>query len=219
VATGPGHRWRSRGWPPSTAKQRSDTERKLEQARNDRAPRRPPDRHRTGSPSPRAKHRSSWRGCWPRARTMRRASSRDRRVLRAGRAPPRDGHCLAGDRAVPGNDRALVLWPPGDGALAPAGAAHQADRGRRGGDPGDPAPSLARRLLTGTRCTAPCSTRTPTWHRSRAASGCCGHTTRPEHRRQATQATKDPPRARRGCAPRVWSWESTKLRGPCRGVC
>jgi len=42
VATGPGHRWRSRGWPPSTAKQRSDTERKLEQARHDRAPRRPP---------------------------------------------------------------------------------------------------------------------------------------------------------------------------------
>jgi len=49
-------------------KQRSDTERELEKARNDRPPRRPPRPAPQGSPSPRDKHRSSWRGCWPRAR-------------------------------------------------------------------------------------------------------------------------------------------------------
>jgi len=59
---------------------------------------------------PREKHRSSWRGCWPRARTTRRASSRDRRVLRGGRAPTRDGHCLSGDGAVPGDDLPPALW-------------------------------------------------------------------------------------------------------------
>ena len=51
----------------------------------------------------REKHRSSWRGCWPRARTTEtRGSSRDRRVLQRDRAAARHEDRVRGGRAGPG---------------------------------------------------------------------------------------------------------------------
>jgi transposase-like protein len=130
-------------------KKRSDAERELEKAKK-KIERLAAASTGTARPwRPREKHQSSWRGWQPRARTTRRGSSRDRRVLRGGRAPARDGQRLCGDGAIPGDDLPPAPWPPGDGQAPSAGPAQQAQRCRGCPDPPGPALSPLRRRLPG----------------------------------------------------------------------
>ena len=176
---------------------------------------------RTGRRSrPREKHRSSWRSCWPRARTPRRSSSRDRRVLRGPRAAARHQACACAAvgraRATHYRRRRPGRGPPAQTPARPAQQAHAKSRpavldvlrSERFVDC-SPGPGLLHAF----------STRAPTSRRSRPSTGCCAPTAR-----SASAAARRPTRpseARAGRPERRW-WSgrgtSPSSKGPRRGV-